>query len=138
MATLVEGDPKAPFSIATTLRCWVGLTPFPGLLHFILDPCIIMLSVKQGGIKYHFGAFGTTWSRTAPWYPGALASTLLIWPMYMFLVTCISVRIVKQDNAFYLHTVEWFQVFVINIDICRSYLDGQVELYYMNSFVYEK
>ena len=45
LATIVEGDPKAPFSIAT---------PFPGLLHFTLEPYLIMLSVKQGGIKYHF------------------------------------------------------------------------------------
>ena len=29
-------------------------TTFPGLLHFTLDPYLIMLSVKQGGIKYHF------------------------------------------------------------------------------------
>ena len=36
-ANLVEGNPKAPFSIATTL-----------------DSYLIMLSVKQGGIKYHF------------------------------------------------------------------------------------
>ena len=28
-----------------------GATPFPGLLHFTLDPYLIMLSVKQGGIK---------------------------------------------------------------------------------------
>ena len=31
-----------------------GATPFPGLLHFTLEPYLIMLSVKQGGIKYHF------------------------------------------------------------------------------------
>ena len=31
-----------------------GTTPFPRLLHFTLDPYFIMLSVKQGGIKYHF------------------------------------------------------------------------------------
>ena len=31
-----------------------GATPFPGLLHFTLDSYLIMLSVKQGGIKYHF------------------------------------------------------------------------------------
>ena len=31
-----------------------GATPFPGLLHFTLDPYLIMLSIKQGGIKYHF------------------------------------------------------------------------------------
>ena len=44
LATLIESDPKALFLIATTL----------GLLIFILDPYLIMLSVKQGGIKYHF------------------------------------------------------------------------------------
>ena len=31
-----------------------GATPFPGLLHFTLDTYLILLSVKQGGIKYHF------------------------------------------------------------------------------------
>ena len=31
-----------------------GATPFPGLLHFTLEPYLIMLNVKQGGIKYHF------------------------------------------------------------------------------------
>ena len=29
-------------------------TPFPGLLHFTLNLYLILLSVKQGGIKYHF------------------------------------------------------------------------------------
>ena len=29
-------------------------TPLPGLLHLTFDPYLIMLSVKQGGIKYHF------------------------------------------------------------------------------------
>ena len=37
-----------------------GATPFPGLVHFTLDPYIIMLSIKQGGIKYHFWVFGMT------------------------------------------------------------------------------
>ena len=31
-----------------------GATPFTGLLHFILDTYLIVLRVKQGGIKYHF------------------------------------------------------------------------------------
>ena len=44
--SLVEGYPKFPFSIA--------ITPFPGLLHFTLDLYLILLIVKQGGIKYHF------------------------------------------------------------------------------------
>ena len=57
LATVVEGDQKAPFSIATTLKCVYvcgGATPIPGLLHFTLDPYLIMLSVKQGGIKCYF------------------------------------------------------------------------------------
>ena len=32
-------------------------TPFPGFLHFTLDPYLIILSVKQGGIKNHFTVF---------------------------------------------------------------------------------
>ena len=56
MATIVEGDQKAPFSIATTSRCGGadGATPFPVLLHYALDTYLILLGVKQGGIKYHF------------------------------------------------------------------------------------
>ena len=53
LATIVEGNPKAPFSIATTPMCRGGRYSFPGLLYFTLDPYLIMLSVKQGGIKYH-------------------------------------------------------------------------------------
>ena len=52
LATAVEGDPKAPFSVATTPG--EGATPFPGLLHFTLDTYLILLSVKKGDIKYHF------------------------------------------------------------------------------------
>ena len=48
---IIVGDQKAPFSIATV---GVGITPFPGLLHFTLDMYLILLSVKQGGIKYYF------------------------------------------------------------------------------------
>ena len=52
--SLAEGHPNSPFLIATTPRFREGDTPFPGLLHFTLDPYLILLSVKQGGIKYHF------------------------------------------------------------------------------------
>ena len=54
LVTLVEGDPKAPFSIATTTRCCEGSTPFPRLLHFTLVTYRIRLSVKQREMKYHF------------------------------------------------------------------------------------
>ena len=49
LATLVECDPKAPFSIATTLRVKKGGTPFLGMIHFTLYTYLKMLSVKQGG-----------------------------------------------------------------------------------------
>ena len=49
IAILVVGDPKLPHR-----GVGEGATPFPGLFHFILDPYLIILSVKQSGIKYHF------------------------------------------------------------------------------------
>ena len=43
-----------------------GATPFPGLLYFTVDPYLIMLRVKQGGIKYHFLSLrdDSTWDWT--------------------------------------------------------------------------
>ena len=52
LATIVEGNLKAPFSIAIDIG--KGATLFPGLLHFTLDTYFIMQSTKQGGIKYNF------------------------------------------------------------------------------------
>ena len=52
LETLVEGDPKAPFSIATTPRCREGRYSFPWIAP--LYSYLIMLSVMQGAIKYHF------------------------------------------------------------------------------------
>ena len=57
LVTVVKGDPKAPFSIATTPRCRGGRYSIPRLLHFTLDTYLIIMSVKQGGIKYHFLSF---------------------------------------------------------------------------------
>ena len=54
LATLVEGELKVSFSIATITVQGEGATPFPQLLPFTLDPHLIVLSVKQGVIKYHF------------------------------------------------------------------------------------
>ena len=51
---MVEDDLKAPFSIAATQSVGNDAIPFPGLLHITFETYLIMLSVKQGGIKYHF------------------------------------------------------------------------------------
>ena len=53
-----------------------GATPFHGLLHFILDPYLINLSVKQDHIKFHFWVFCMTRPATKPRSPGLLANTL--------------------------------------------------------------
>ena len=53
--TIVEGNQKALFSKASTLATVrEGVTPFPELHYFTLDMYLILLSVKQGGIKYYF------------------------------------------------------------------------------------
>ena len=44
MATVLESDQKAPFSIIGE-----GGAPFPGLLHFTLDMYLILPSFEQGG-----------------------------------------------------------------------------------------
>ena len=52
MVTLVKGEPKAPFSIATTPRSRDGHYSIPWIAP--LYPYPIILSIKQGRIKYHF------------------------------------------------------------------------------------
>ena len=56
-------------------------TPFPGFLHFTLDMYLIMLSVEQGSIKYHFFVFGMTRPGIEPHSPRPLANILPIRPM---------------------------------------------------------
>ena len=74
LATIVESDPKAPFSLAITLMCMRGSTPYPGLLHFTLDPYLIILSVKQRGITYPFLSlwYDSIWD----WSPVSQMNTL--------------------------------------------------------------
>ena len=79
LATLVDGDPKAPFSIATTPRCREGSYSIPWIspLYPWSTP---YNAVKQGSIKYHFWVFGMTLAGIEPRSPGSLLNTLLIRP----------------------------------------------------------
>ena len=54
LTTVVDGDLKAPFLIATTPKCSGGRYSFLWIASLTLDLYFIMLSVKQGGIKFHF------------------------------------------------------------------------------------
>ena len=56
-----------------------GATPFPRLRLFTLDPYLIMLSDKQGCIKYHFWVFGMNRLGIEPRSPGTLANTLYMY-----------------------------------------------------------
>ena len=75
---MVKSDLKAPLSIATTLRCGGGHYFFPWIAPLTFDPYLIMLSVKQRAIKYHFWSlrYDSAWD----WMlvPGPLANTLTI------------------------------------------------------------
>ena len=77
-----------------------GATPFPGLVHFTLNPHHIILGAKQGDIEYHFLSlwYDSTWDRTP-----ISQNTLLIWPP--------QVTIPYTHN---LHTVIEPQVFLSN------------------------
>ena len=52
MVTIAEGDPKVLFFISYYTNCREEHYFFPKIAP--LYPRYIMLSVKQGGIKYHF------------------------------------------------------------------------------------
>ena len=52
MVTVVKANPT--FQLLLHKGVGEGTTPFPELLHFTLDMYLIMLRVKQEGIKYYF------------------------------------------------------------------------------------
>ena len=52
--TIVEGDQNTHFSIATTPRYKKGCYSFPLIAPLTLDNYLVMVSVNQGEIKYHF------------------------------------------------------------------------------------
>ena len=66
LATVVEGDPKVPFSLAATAMCRGGCYFFHWIVPLTFHPYLIMLSVKQGGIKHHFLSlwYDSTWDWT--------------------------------------------------------------------------
>ena len=100
LATLVKGDPKVPFSIAATPRCRGGRYSIPGLLHFTLDFYLIMLSVKQGDIKYHYFSlwYDSTWDWTRS--TGPLVNTLLIRPQACFFFKHLTCTHTHEKGAF--------------------------------------
>ena len=81
LVSLVESDLKASISIATTRR--EGKV----LLHS-LDPCLIMLRVKQDSIKYHFLSlwYNSTWNWTLVSWTIGKHSTHLKFGVFAFMI----------------------------------------------------
>ena len=94
---LVKGDPKAPFSFATTTRCWKRRHSFLRIAPLTLDPYLIMLSVKQWGVNYHFFESLVWRLRIDPLSLGPLANTRTIMPIYICLATLKSSDRTKQS-----------------------------------------
>ena len=77
---VVEVDPKAPFSIVITPKCRRGRLSITWIAPFYLwfFSYLIMLNIKQGGIKSHFWVFVITRPGMKSRPPAPLANTLLI------------------------------------------------------------
>ena len=75
-------------------------TPFPGLLHFTHDTYLILLSVKQGGIKYHFKVFGMMQPGIELKSPRPLTNTQPTWPMSLFIYIYIYIYIYNVCDFF--------------------------------------
>ena len=76
--TKVEGKTKAPFSIATTLRCKGAFFSFPWIAPLTLDLYLRMLSVKQEASPTIFLSvwYDSAWDEPQP--PGPYKEDLAI------------------------------------------------------------
>ena len=79
--------PEGLFFIKYYTGVGEGATPFLVLHHFTLNFYLIMLRVKQGGIKYYFLVFGVTQPGIEPRSPRPLANTLLTSPIFVYYLT---------------------------------------------------
>ena len=111
LATAVEDNPKAPFSIATTPRCREGHYSFPCIAPLYPWSTPYKLNVKQGGIQYHFLVFGMTRPRIEPWSPGPLPNTI-----YIANVLGTSSGVMVSKQVYQTHTNEvkshWVPLFI--------------------------
>ena len=125
--TVVEGDQKAPFPFQQLQHRCVGegVTPFPGLLHFTLDPYLIMLSVKQGDIKYHFlSSYDTAgdWTPVSPAI-GEHSTHQIIRPVFNLIT-------IKEKND---AESEFSKKFTIYTEEIRNVVDNVMDSKYANS-----
>ena len=90
---------KAPFSITTTPRCWGGWYSFSWIAPIYLWS-VLLLGVKQRGIKYNFFSlwYNSTWDRTPVFWAIGKHSTHL--PMHVFVHIYMHLYICKCINIY--------------------------------------
>ena len=101
--TIVKGNPKVPFSIVTTLRCRRRNYSFPLIASLTLDLYLRMLSVKQGGIKYHFMCL---------WYDSTCGWTLVSQVKDAYIYIYIKRHIRSSGRAIYHDLLIWYHLYV--------------------------
>ena len=92
MATVVEGDPKAPFSIATTPRCRGGRNSIlwiDPLLPLILT--LLCWVPSKAASSTIFLIFGMTRPGIGPQSPGPLNSQYCLYYIYIYIYICVCV-----------------------------------------------
>ena len=92
------------------------LSLFPGLVHFTLNTYLIMLSVKQAGIKYQFWVFGMNRLVIEPLSLGQLAKTL---------PTRALGRKIAASSAYFFHENQHF----LNANQLNSYIYIYIYIY---------
>ena len=107
MATLVEDDPKAPFSIATIprrrRRCYS--IPWIAPLYPWSVPFNAECSARQRQVPF-FESLVWLKLEIKPWSPGPLANTLPIWPMArivsVYMVSLKPIKMMFHLDPYYL------------------------------------
>ena len=112
LADFSQGQPKGSFSIATMPRCRRSHYSFPWITPLTLDPSRIMLTVKQGGIKYQFLSFwyDSTWDWTSVFWMIGKHSTHYANGQFC---VCIYTYIIKWEEI--LKSWKSIRIFLLNL-----------------------
>ena len=98
LANHSRGQPNGSLSIATTPRCKGRHHSFTWIASLTFDPYLIILSVKQRGIKNHFLSLWCNSTRDWTPVPWTITNTLTIMAMswYNFITTDSNSSSIKQ------------------------------------------
>ena len=115
MATVVKSNLKAHFLIATTQKCKRGHYSSFWIAPLTLDPYLIMLSVKQGSIKYDFLSlwYASTWDWTlvscpVSWTNGEHFTNYTNGPVYIYIHIYIHDSGLKSSYADIISAIDDF------------------------------